>query len=61
MMTVCSCGMDCSEFVGQHAIPADAAFACPACDAQLTATGPDRDFIPVSDLPTNLAFEAISD
>ena len=35
LMTVCKCGMDCSEFIGQHGIPANATFNCPGCDGQL--------------------------
>jgi len=38
MKIVCKCGMDCTDFCSQHAIPLNARFACPDCDSPLTAS-----------------------
>jgi len=38
MKIVCKCGMDCTDFCSQHAIPQNARFACPDCDSPLTAS-----------------------
>ena len=37
MKTQCACGLDCSDFISQHSIPANARFACPGCETELTA------------------------
>jgi len=39
MKIVCKCGLDCTDFCSQHAIPLNARFACPDCDSPLTASG----------------------
>jgi hypothetical protein len=38
MRTLCQCGFDCSDFIGQHAIPANSQLSCPSCDARLNVT-----------------------
>jgi hypothetical protein len=37
LRVVCVCGMDCSDFISQHAIPAYGRFACPGCEREVTA------------------------
>jgi hypothetical protein len=37
MNTVCTCGIDCADFIHQHAIQSNAIFSCPVCDTSLVA------------------------
>jgi hypothetical protein len=47
MSTFCLCGFDCSDFIAHHAIPLDAQFACPACDAGMRVKAEVRDAVPL--------------
>lgn len=49
MKTECACGVDCSDFISQHSIPANARFNCPACEAELRARATQSGF-PSADL-----------
>src|ERR1700761_7040127 len=39
--TQCICGFDCTDFIGQHAIPANSHLSCPSCEARLNVTDGD--------------------
>jgi hypothetical protein len=40
MNILCPCGFDCSDFIAQHQISADAQFNCPACDNAIRRNSP---------------------